>query len=66
MYIDFSSGSELVSSVLFIVVAQVQGGGNAGNALTGAARLGLMPRLITKVSHIIVIFFFSNIHLSLN
>ncbi|XP_068662940.1 uncharacterized protein [Aristolochia californica] len=28
----------------------VQGGGNAGNALTGAARLGLAPRLIAKVS----------------
>lgn len=28
----------------------VQGGGNAGNALTCAARLGLNPRLISKVS----------------
>ncbi|XP_021722143.1 ribokinase-like [Chenopodium quinoa] len=29
---------------------QVQGGGNAGNALTCAARLGLHPRLISKVA----------------
>eukprot|EP00268_Persea_americana_P021191 TRINITY_DN2116_c0_g2_i3.p1 TRINITY_DN2116_c0_g2~~TRINITY_DN2116_c0_g2_i3.p1 ORF type:complete len:412 (+),score=94.79 TRINITY_DN2116_c0_g2_i3:172-1407(+) len=29
----------------------VQGGGNAGNALTGAARLGLKPRLISKVAN---------------
>ncbi|GMY06182.1 ribokinase [Fagus crenata] len=29
---------------------QVQGGGNAGNALTCAARLGLKPRLISKVA----------------
>ncbi|CAN1169744.1 Khk [Linum perenne] len=29
---------------------KVQGGGNAGNALTCAARLGLNPRLISKVS----------------
>ncbi|XP_016569498.1 sulfofructose kinase isoform X1 [Capsicum annuum] len=28
---------------------QVQGGGNAGNALTCAARLGLSPRIISKV-----------------
>eukprot|EP00262_Sarcandra_glabra_P016803 TRINITY_DN5587_c0_g1_i3.p1 TRINITY_DN5587_c0_g1~~TRINITY_DN5587_c0_g1_i3.p1 ORF type:complete len:377 (-),score=58.93 TRINITY_DN5587_c0_g1_i3:283-1413(-) len=28
---------------------KVQGGGNAGNALTSAARLGLTPRLISKV-----------------
>lgn len=28
---------------------KVQGGGNAGNALTGAARLGLNPRIISKV-----------------
>lgn len=30
--------------------AQVQGGGNAANALTAAARLGLKPTLVTKVS----------------
>ncbi|XP_075100843.1 uncharacterized protein LOC107819257 isoform X3 [Nicotiana tabacum] len=30
---------------------QVQGGGNAGNALTCAARLGLTPRIISKVSN---------------
>ncbi|KAK6143975.1 hypothetical protein DH2020_020795 [Rehmannia glutinosa] len=30
--------------------AKVQGGGNAGNALTCAARLGLKPRLISKVA----------------
>ncbi|KAL4190932.1 hypothetical protein AMTRI_Chr07g78320 [Amborella trichopoda] len=30
---------------------EVQGGGNAGNALTGAARLGLKPRLISKVAN---------------
>jgi hypothetical protein len=29
---------------------KVEGGGNAGNALTGAARLGLNPRIISKVS----------------
>lgn len=28
---------------------KVQGGGNAGNALTCAARLGLKPKLISKV-----------------
>lgn len=30
---------------------QVQGGGNVGNALTGAARLGLNPRIISKVAN---------------
>lgn len=30
---------------------KVQGGGNAGNALTCAARLGLTPRLISKVAN---------------
>ncbi len=30
-------------------LAQVQGGGNAANALTAAARLGLKPTLVTKV-----------------
>jgi sugar/nucleoside kinase (ribokinase family) len=30
---------------------QVSGGGNAGNALTGAARLGLNTRLISKVAN---------------
>ncbi|XP_018622337.1 uncharacterized protein [Nicotiana tomentosiformis] len=29
---------------------QVQGGGNAGNALTCAARLGLSPRIISKIA----------------
>ncbi|MQL81340.1 hypothetical protein Taro_013780, partial [Colocasia esculenta] len=29
----------------------VQGGGNAGNALTGAARLGLKPRIISKLAN---------------
>lgn len=29
---------------------KVQGGGNVGNALTCAARLGLIPRLISKVA----------------
>ena len=28
---------------------QVQGGGNVGNALTAAARLGLKTRIVTKV-----------------
>lgn len=28
---------------------QIQGGGNVGNALTAAARLGLSPRIVTKV-----------------
>ncbi|PKI36055.1 hypothetical protein CRG98_043526 [Punica granatum] len=32
---------------------QVQGGGNSGNALTCVARLGLSPRLISKV-HIVL------------
>ncbi|WRX08324.1 hypothetical protein QQP08_000811 [Theobroma cacao] len=31
---------------------KVQGGGNAGNSLTCAARLGLNPRLISKALHI--------------
>ncbi|KAL6900623.1 hypothetical protein ACP4OV_005299 [Aristida adscensionis] len=30
---------------------KVQGGGNAGNALTAAARLGLAPRIISKVAN---------------
>uniref|UniRef100_A0A453RGB8 Carbohydrate kinase PfkB domain-containing protein n=1 Tax=Aegilops tauschii subsp. strangulata TaxID=200361 RepID=A0A453RGB8_AEGTS len=30
---------------------KVEGGGNAGNALTGAARLGLSPRIISKASN---------------
>ncbi|OMO90523.1 Ribokinase [Corchorus capsularis] len=30
---------------------KVQGGGNAGNALTCASRLGLIPRLISKVAN---------------
>ncbi|WVZ92274.1 hypothetical protein U9M48_038352 [Paspalum notatum var. saurae] len=30
---------------------KVQGGGNAGNALTAAARLGLRPRIISKVAN---------------
>lgn len=30
---------------------KVQGGGNAGNALTCAARLGLTPRLVSKVAN---------------
>lgn len=29
---------------------KVEGGGNAGNALTCAARLGLKPKLISKVA----------------
>ncbi|KAL6499557.1 hypothetical protein OROGR_027467 [Orobanche gracilis] len=32
------------------ISAETQGGGNAGNALTCAARLGLKPRLISKVA----------------
>ena len=31
------------------VATQLQGGGNCANALTGAARLGLRPSLVTKV-----------------
>ncbi|KAJ7523963.1 hypothetical protein O6H91_18G070500 [Diphasiastrum complanatum] len=31
--------------------SQVQGGGNVGNALTAGARLGLKPRLISKVGN---------------
>lgn len=30
---------------------KVEGGGNVGNALTGAARLGLQPRVISKVAN---------------
>lgn len=30
---------------------KVQGGGNVGNALTCASRLGLIPRLISKVAN---------------
>lgn len=30
---------------------KVEGGGNAGNALTGACRLGLKPRVISKVAN---------------
>ncbi|CAN6476997.1 unnamed protein product [Victoria cruziana] len=33
------------------VSAKVEGGGNAGNSLTCTARLGLRPRLITKVAN---------------
>jgi len=29
---------------------KIEGGGNAGNALTCAARLGLKPRLISKIA----------------
>lgn len=36
--------------------SQVQGGGNAGNALTCLARLGLNPRLISKVAFIYRLF----------
>lgn len=32
-----------------VLHSQIQGGGNAGNALTCVARLGLKPRLISKV-----------------
>ncbi|CAA7390591.1 unnamed protein product [Spirodela intermedia] len=31
--------------------SKVQGGGNVGNALTGVARLGLKPRLISKIAN---------------
>lgn len=34
------------------MIVKVQGGGNTGNALTCAARLGLKPRLISKVLNI--------------
>lgn len=37
-------------------VLQVQGGGNAGNALTCAARLGLNPRIISKVFVLFIMF----------
>nr|CAB3483856.1 unnamed protein product [Digitaria exilis] len=33
-----------------ILALKVQGGGNTGNALTAAARLGLRPRIISKVA----------------
>jgi sugar/nucleoside kinase (ribokinase family) len=34
----------------FVTLVQVQGGGNVGNALTAAARLGLQARIISKVA----------------
>lgn len=40
----------MVWFVGFFFFFQFQGGGNAGNALTCASRLGLKPRLISKVA----------------
>lgn len=40
--------AHLTSSTIYCPV-QTQGGGNAGNALTAAARLGLAPLLISKI-----------------
>lgn len=39
----------MVEVLNWFVWGQAQGGGNAGNALTAAARLGLAPRLVSKV-----------------
>jgi hypothetical protein len=41
---------EIISTCL-----QVEGGGNTGNALTGASRLGLTTRIITKVLNLIIL-----------
>ncbi|KAL9235691.1 hypothetical protein vseg_010431 [Gypsophila vaccaria] len=43
---DFPKPDEKIRSTSY----KVQGGGNVGNALTCAARLGLQPRIITKVA----------------
>lgn len=43
---QFPQPDEKIRSVDF----KVQGGGNAGNCLTAAARLGLRPRILSKVS----------------
>lgn len=40
--------------------SKVQGGGNAGNALTCAARLGLNARLISKVPFLFFNYLFFN------
>ncbi|KAK6940587.1 Carbohydrate kinase PfkB [Dillenia turbinata] len=39
-----------IPHVGFPITYVVQGGGNAGNALTCAARLGLFPRIISKIA----------------
>lgn len=50
--IIFFLGLALISFGTFCVFFfKVQGGGNAGNALTCASRLGLNARLISKVFH---------------
>ncbi|KAI5057489.1 hypothetical protein GOP47_0027504 [Adiantum capillus-veneris] len=43
---QFPQPDEKIRSVNF----KVQGGGNAGNCLTAAARLGLRPRILSKVA----------------
>jgi len=40
----------VINVCLWFLVWQVQGGGNTGNTMTCAARLGLKPRIISKVS----------------
>jgi sugar/nucleoside kinase (ribokinase family) len=40
---------------IIITCLQVEGGGNTGNALTGASRLGLTTRIITKVLNLIIL-----------
>eukprot|EP00955_Chlamydomonas_euryale_P110277 365990-Chlamydomonas_euryale.AAC.7 len=40
---------EIHCNVRWFWAVQVQGGGNCGNALTAASRLGLSPVLVTKV-----------------
>ncbi|XP_066351555.1 uncharacterized protein [Miscanthus floridulus] len=44
---SFPNPDDKIRSLSF----KVQGGGNTGNALTAAARLGLRPRIISKVSN---------------
>jgi len=45
---SFPNPDDKIRSLAF----KVQGGGNTGNALTAAARLGLRPRIISKVTSV--------------
>ena len=62
-YSSFTFHEFICVLVLFTLInggfSQVQGGGNVGNALTCLARLGLNPRLISKVP-IFLSFFYIN------
>ena len=59
-YSSFTFHEFICVLVLFTLInggfSQVQGGGNVGNALTCLARLGLNPRLISKVPFFFIIF----------